>query len=334
LSDQPQRNPVKVSVVIPLYNKASYIKRALDSVFTQTIQDFEIIVIDDGSTDNGHRIVEAFSDTRLRFFRQDNQGVSSARNRGVDEARAELIAFLDADDEWLPSHLETILRLRDTYPVAGAYTDAYLIHSPDGKLINPNYRAIPPKPWEGELPRYFLSMALGDSPVNQSVIGIRKTIFIEMNGYPKGIWFGEDATLWAKIAISYPIVFSWNIGAIYHWDCPARLCTKEPPLEEAPFIRPLREFLETNTVPPSLKADIEEYITRYEMDRAFRLINRREPEQGRKILRMHKTRYRRFEWAYGIFLSLLPPAICMPIGKIITDIRQLIIQHTFRIYWG
>ena len=94
-----------VSVVIPLYNKDKYIARALDSVFGQTCQDFEVIVVDDGSTDNGAEIVRSYKDRRLRFIRQANAGPGAARNHGIQESRAPLLAFLDADDEWLPEFL-------------------------------------------------------------------------------------------------------------------------------------------------------------------------------------------------------------------------------------
>lgn len=322
-------NYIKVTVIVPLYNKAPYIQRAIDSIFAQTIQDFEIIVVDDGSTDDGSRIVEAYGDIRLRLLRQGNQGVSSARNRGVNEAQADFIVFLDADDEWLPAHLETLFRLRETYPAAGAYADAYLIHTPNNRLMDPNYRCIPASPWEGEIPRYFLSAALGHYPLNSSVLGMKKTVFNEMNGYPPGVWYGEDAVLWAKIAVSYPIVFSWTTGAIYHWDCLKRTCSRELSLDEAPFIPFLRSFIEKNIISPSLRADIDEYISRYEIDRAFRLISIGKTEQGRKILRTCETRYRRFERAYGIFISFLPRWIRKRIRNVVSGIRSLIRSHSW-----
>ena len=93
---------MKVSVIIPLYNKSQYIARTLDSVLAQTFQDYEVIVVNDGSTDDGPRIVRQYRDPRLRLVSQENRGLSGARNRGIAESRTDWVAFLDADDEWMP----------------------------------------------------------------------------------------------------------------------------------------------------------------------------------------------------------------------------------------
>src|ERR1700680_3290107 len=97
-----------VSVVVPLYNKARYIARSLDSIARQTFQDFEVLVIDDGSTDGGGAIAAATGDCRLRVVAQQNRGVGAARNRGITEGTGNLVAFLDADDTWEPAFLEAI----------------------------------------------------------------------------------------------------------------------------------------------------------------------------------------------------------------------------------
>src|SRR6185312_7639068 len=91
-----------VSVVLPLYNKAPFITRALDSIAAQTYRNFEAIIVDDGSTDGSGDIAASYPDPRFRVIRQTNAGPGAARNRGVDEAKGEVLAFLDADDEWLP----------------------------------------------------------------------------------------------------------------------------------------------------------------------------------------------------------------------------------------
>jgi glycosyltransferase involved in cell wall biosynthesis len=132
-----------ISVVIPLFNKDNYIERAIRSILDQTSPCSEIVVVDDGSTDGGHRIVESIEDYRIRLFRQQNQGCSAARNKGIEEARGELVAFLDADDEWKPWFLEVILGLWTKHSEAGAYATTYEIQEPDGYTYIPSYKEIP-----------------------------------------------------------------------------------------------------------------------------------------------------------------------------------------------
>ncbi|MCD8295943.1 MAG: glycosyltransferase [Prevotella sp.] len=113
------------SVVIPLYNMADTIKRTINSALNQTCQDFEIIVVDDGSKDNSASIAQEIDDNRITVIRQPNGGVSVARNNGMEHANGQFITFLDADDEYMPEHLETLKRLIDTYPDYNVYATSY-----------------------------------------------------------------------------------------------------------------------------------------------------------------------------------------------------------------
>ena len=117
-------NPV-VSVVIPLYNKSPTIARTLHSVFRQTFEDFDVVVVDDGSTDDGVSVAEEIGDPRLRVVRQANGGPGSARNRGVFEGRGSLLAFIDADDEWRPTYLERMVAEFQSDEVTACATCGY-----------------------------------------------------------------------------------------------------------------------------------------------------------------------------------------------------------------
>ena len=201
---------MKFSVIIPLYNKAPYIRKALESVLAQTYADYELIIIDDGSTDGSAEIAEAILQdpaSRLiassphRLIRQANSGVSAARNNGVAQAMGDYIAFLDADDWWEPTFLEKMLQLIDDYPEAGLYACNYVYYKP-GKTrvavnnIETGYFNYPKAYYEGSA-----------MPVTSISVVIPRDVYNEMGGFPWGIKLGEDFLLWAKIAMQYPVAF-------------------------------------------------------------------------------------------------------------------------------
>ena len=115
----------KFSIVIPLYNKEKDIKKTLESVFEQSFQDYEIIIVDDGSTDSSRKIVLALDDPRIELYSKQNEGVSKTRNLGVEKANTDHIVFLDADDYWYPNHLENLNSLVINYPKEFWYATAY-----------------------------------------------------------------------------------------------------------------------------------------------------------------------------------------------------------------
>ncbi len=131
------------SIVIPVYNRAHLLGTALHSVLAQSEQDFEIIVVDDGSSDNPQRVADGMGDSRIRFIRRENRGGGAARNTGTDEARGRFIAFLDSDDEFLPRHLETMKRLLDGTSNTVGYARMIVDRGQGRTLLKPP-RAIRP----------------------------------------------------------------------------------------------------------------------------------------------------------------------------------------------
>lgn len=200
---------MKFSVIIPLYNKAPYIRKALESVFAQTYTDYELIIVDDGSTDGSAEIAEAFLQapaSRLiasspnRLIRQANSGVSAARNAGVAQAHAEYIAFLDADDWWEPTYLERMAQLITDYPDAGLYACNYYYHKDGVNIIKVDI----PTGYFNYPKEYFKNFAM---PVWTGATMIPRKVYNEMGGFPVGIKLGEDFLLWSKIALRYPVAF-------------------------------------------------------------------------------------------------------------------------------
>jgi len=302
----------KISVIIPLYNKEKEIKRALDSVLCQTFQNYEVIIVDDHSIDEGTAIVKSLHDPRITLIEQEHRGVSFTRNHGVNKASSEYIAFLDADDAWMPHHLETIIRLMEKYPEAGMFSTAYKIQIGEGNIRWANFRGIPNPPWEGLLPDYFKSTALGYWPVITSNVVIPKKIFNEMGGFPEGYWFGEDGDLWGKIALKYPVAFSWEFGALYHWDASNRLCDGRVPLDyEDPFVKTARSALMKGEVPQALTESLNEYIYKLEIIRAIRNVRAGNSDAAQKILKQCNTKWHYYNKMKWLLLAKVPyPLFC------------------------
>jgi glycosyltransferase involved in cell wall biosynthesis len=165
------------------------------------------VVVNDGSTDCGPEIVAATPDPRIRLFHQDNGGVSGARNRGITEARAELIAFLDADDYWHPDFLTTIHSLVAKHRDCGAYATRYLMEFTNHER-RPAQVAGLPEDFEGVLDDYFALASRSEPPLHASAVCVRKSVLDRLGGFPLGITSGEDLLTWAKLAAHERLAYS------------------------------------------------------------------------------------------------------------------------------
>lgn len=209
-----------ISVIIPLYNKETGIATALRSILAQTYQDFEIVVVDDGSTDGSVAVVETFNDQHIRLIRQQNAGVSAARNRGIEEAKGEYVAFLDADDEWMPEFLEEIRTIQQEYPECKAQATNYVFNS-RGVKSQTILRKIPFKSERGVLSNYFEIASCSHPPIWTGAVCIERKLLQEFGGFPIGIKSGEDLLTWARIAVRTQWVYSlkelaqYNLGEGY-----------------------------------------------------------------------------------------------------------------------
>ncbi|MBS3964768.1 MAG: glycosyltransferase family 2 protein [Methylomonas sp.] len=218
-----------ISVVIPLHDKAPHIAHTLASVLAQTRPPDEIIVVDDGSTDGGAAVVEEFISQGVCLIRQENQGVSAARNHGAMAAQGSHIAFLDADDEWLPNHIATLYELIESWPQAALFSTAHLIKR-EGKQYHA--KSLFSKGWHGVVDDFFRSYADGLSIVNSSTACVRKSVMMQEGGFPVGIKRGEDIIFWIKMALNYPVAHAAAHTAIYNQEAVNRtvkLRETEPP---------------------------------------------------------------------------------------------------------
>ena len=204
-----------ISVIIPLYNKEAGIATALRSVLAQSFQDFEVVVVDDGSTDGSIAIVKTFNDPHIRLIQQKNAGVSAARNRGIEEAKGEYVAFLDADDEWEPGFLAEIRVLQEGFPECRAQATNYSFCS-NGVKSSTILRKIPFNGEQGVLTNYFEVASCSHPPVWTSAVCIERKLLQEIGGFPIGIKSGEDLLTWARIAVRTQWAYSRKVQAIYN----------------------------------------------------------------------------------------------------------------------
>ena len=199
-----------ISVVIPLYNKGQLVRRAIDSVLSQSYHDFEIIVIDDGSTDDSADVVHAIADDRIRYFYKENGGVSSARNRGIDEAVGEWIYFLDADDELLDGALAAMMLHASQHPQCRFFVGA------KKELFTTNpYRAI----W-----RNLCYPAPRNTMLHRSVID-------QYGPFDSRQSFYEDHEFMLRMAQCGRLCCIGHEAAVYRHDAPNRLCSQQHPIE-------------------------------------------------------------------------------------------------------
>lgn len=205
-----------ISVVIPLYNKEQSIASTLQTVLKQTYQDFEIVIVNDGSTDHSVEEVAKVTDPRIRLIHQSNAGVSAARNQGIEEARGEFIAFLDADDEWNPDYLKTQYKLTQKYPECSVFACNYEFKDAQGKVTPTIIRKLPFKGEDGILSNYFEVASCSHPPLWTSAVMVKKSAMQLVSGFPVGIKSGEDLLTWARLACKYSIAYTKISQAIYN----------------------------------------------------------------------------------------------------------------------
>jgi len=218
-----------ISIVIPLYNKKKQIANTLQTVFNQTFQNFEIVIVNDGSSDRSVEEVEKFKDSRIRLIHQENAGVSAARNRGIQESQYDLIAFLDADDEWKPDYLQTQYELSKKYPECSVFACNYEFKNTNGEIKPTIIRKLQFSEPDGIFNNYFETASCSHPPLWTSAVMVKKEAILSMGGFPVGVKAGEDLLTWARLANKYSIAFNRNSLAIFN--APENIKNRMPRLD-------------------------------------------------------------------------------------------------------
>lgn len=202
---------IKFSVIIPLYNKESYVLSTLTSILEQTYQDFEIIVVDDASTDNGLEHVKKLNDSRIRILKhQENKGLSETRNTGIAAAKNDYLAFLDADDFWHTNFLESIVLLIQRFPDQKVFGTHYKENF-KGRLITPSNKLPKSKKDNFILVSNFFKVNIGRLILTQSCIVVHKQVFDTVGTYDSKITFAEDIDFYIRCFSIFPLAYFYKV---------------------------------------------------------------------------------------------------------------------------
>lgn len=280
-----------ISVIIPLYNKEREIEGTIRSVLAQRLQPLEIVVVDDGSTDRSAALVEAIPSPLIRLVRQPNAGECAARNRAIAESRGELLALLDADDEWEEGFLEEVAALYREFPGCGIYSTAFRVVSHDGifPAPTPTRRGIVENFFRDSAHRYVSI---------PSASAIPRQVIDRVGGFPDGMKMGGDLYMWIKIARRYPVCFSPQPLCRYSKVASNRSASTYTPERTAYSFEELYD--------PTAPDDEREFIARAALGKALVLSAKGGTEEAARAIRTFSFTkvYRRTLWKARVINAL------------------------------
>jgi glycosyltransferase involved in cell wall biosynthesis len=304
------------SVVVPLYNKADAVAATIASVLAQRYADFEVIVVNNGSTDSSREVVAAFADPRIRLIDRPNAGVSVARNEGIALATAPYVALLDADDLWHPEFLQRIHGLTQLYPQASAYATHYAFRHGDVDRAPhlPCLQSNSPQLIEN----YFAHVAAGDMLLTASSVCIPTRVLDRIGGFPPHERIGEDQDLWVRVALDGPIAWDDRCSVYYRQDAAAMATRAPPETEPWPFVLRLLQRLREGRIPLSIAPDARHYAARQLVGQASQLLLAGQVEAAVGLLRQPEARLEGSRYRYWRALSLMPKGLAPVIHRAYT----------------
>lgn len=257
------------SVIIPLYNKEAFIESTVKSVLQQTFQDFEIIIVDDGSTDSSHQIASAFKSDKVSIIKQKNQGVSVARNFGIQNAKANYIALIDADDIWYENHLLELKKQIDLFPEAGLYCNNYEILYAKNTCRKASFNLRYTN--ECIIVKDYFKSSIINPLAWTSAVGFSKSDFIKIGGFNPALKTAQDLDLWIRFALNHKVSFNPKITMTYKLYVENSLSKNEYNKIRYAFINSYSAEEKTN---PSLKLYLD--INRYAVALRCKINNERD----------------------------------------------------------
>ena len=260
------------SVVVSVYNKSQFVEKTIRSILNQSFSDFELVIVDDGSTDNSLEVLHTLKDTRIKVYPTENQGVSAARNYGLSKANSKYIALSDGDDIWLENHLAELKSLIEAHSDCGIYATSYEKHFFNNYITKPKFRAVD-HPFFGIVEDYFITSTI-DNILWTSAVAIPKTIVDQGFVFDESLGCGEDIDLWIRIAKAYKVAFSSQPTAykmIYaednhlslKKDIPNLISIIDKHLEDEKQNPSLKEYLDINRFTTAMEAKIKDDYDSY-----------------------------------------------------------------------
>lgn len=250
----------KFSVIIPLYNKEAHVLNTLKSVLRQSVTDYEIIVVNDGSTDNSLAKVNTVIDHRLVIYNRKNEGVSQARNFAMQNATGDYFVFLDADDIWKKNHLENLNQLITQHPNCGMYCANYCFDYGDGHIVNPKFHTLPETPnWSGIISDFF-EASMTNRIALTSAVAIPNEVIRTIGFFSPEITSGQDTDFWTRIALEKDVCFTKKQSVLYN-ACATNRITNKSILNK--HLTTFEQFLNAEKSNISLKKFNDMYRSEY-----------------------------------------------------------------------
>lgn len=306
----------KISVVMPLFNKEDTLVTSVYSVLQQECRNFELIVVNDGSTDNSCELLGEIDDNRLKIISQSNKGVSSARNIGIQNSSGEYVAFIDADDLWDKGFLTEVMDVAEKFPECSVYCASYKILTHDGREIYPKIEYGSKNKAQGVFKNYFRSAINGAPPINSSCVMMKRKALEAIGGFPVGIESGEDLLTWARLAVHFKIGYSKKILVTCRQKKLKGLPYRVPPKNDL-VAYGLKELI--NDVDRNQQKYLRKYISLWHKNNAFIFMVR--DERSRFFSELAKSfRYDLMNYKlYAYFLAQLLPRGNFLYKRIIKD---------------
>jgi len=278
----------QVAIIMPLYNKRAWIARALHSVINQTWTDWALVVVDDGSTDGSADVVAALRHPQIRLIRQANAGPGAARNTAIAASRSEWLAFLDADDEWLPDYLDTAMRNLAAHPGINAHLSGYLM-CPDGRTRTPFLPHETPKPgiWQWPSPLDEATLAAAYLWWHSDIVVVRRSVVEAVGGFyaAPGCTFGEDSYLWLQVALSNSVFREPGLLCNYSTDASELGVGRRTAKPPEPILFHHEKLF--SLCPAAMKPVVASFLESLAYRAAWRQAAFGEPRDAREIIRQY-----------------------------------------------